>query len=52
MVDTTNDLITKKQAVSPNNFIKEFMNTIQNHNYYFDSFDQNDVSEFIIILLE
>ena len=24
-----NDLITKKQAVNPNNFIKEFMNTIQ-----------------------
>lgn len=47
-----NDLITKKQAVNPNNFIKEFMNTIQNHNYYFDSFDQNDVSEFIVILLE
>ena len=47
-----NDLVSKGQAVNPSDFIEEFMNTIKNHNYYFDSFNQNDASEFITILLE
>ena len=45
------ELVNNNGSIDSSKFVSEFMNNIKNHNYYFDSFEQNDASEFITILL-